>query len=111
MGVFYYIHSVALFEDLPLEEHYHSPEEFYFAADQAYQQVQSILSSDPPCDSPTSLFLECHQLLDRRLHLRPHACRVGSAVLRQQPRVGQLSYSYHKIQNENYLRNSEIVCL
>lgn len=39
MGVFYYIHSVALIEDLPLEEHYHSPEEFYAAADVAYAQV------------------------------------------------------------------------
>jgi len=38
MGVFYYIHSVALIEDLPIEEHYHSPEEFYAAADRAYAQ-------------------------------------------------------------------------
>lgn len=39
MGVFYYIHSVALVEDLPLEDHYHTPEEFYAAADRAYAQV------------------------------------------------------------------------
>jgi ribonuclease kappa len=39
MGFFYYIHSVALIEDLPLEEHYHSPAEFYAAADRAYSQV------------------------------------------------------------------------
>jgi ribonuclease kappa len=39
MGVFYYIHSVALVEDLPLEEHYHTPQEFYAAADKAYSQV------------------------------------------------------------------------
>lgn len=39
MGVFYYIHSVALVEDLPLEEHYHTPAEFYAAADKAYSQV------------------------------------------------------------------------
>lgn len=39
MGVFYYIHSVALIEDLPLEEHYDSPKEFYAAADVAYSQV------------------------------------------------------------------------
>jgi len=38
MGVFYYIHSVALIEDLPLEEHYTSPEKFYIAADNAYNQ-------------------------------------------------------------------------
>lgn len=39
MGVFYYIHSVALIEDLPLEEHYPTPDEFYAAADRAYAQV------------------------------------------------------------------------
>lgn len=39
MGFFYYIHSVALVEDLPLEEHYNSPEDFYVAADIAYSQV------------------------------------------------------------------------
>jgi hypothetical protein len=44
MGVFYYIHSVALIEDLPLEEHYHTPKEFYAAADIAYKQVSSTWS-------------------------------------------------------------------
>lgn len=39
MGVFYYIHSVALIEDLPLEEHYNDPDKFYAAADAAYSQV------------------------------------------------------------------------
>lgn len=39
MGVFYYIHSVALIEDLPLEDHYPTPQEFYAAADRAYSQV------------------------------------------------------------------------
>ncbi|CAG9799178.1 unnamed protein product [Chironomus riparius] len=38
MGVFYYIHSVALIEDLPIEEHYKTPSEFYAAADRAYSQ-------------------------------------------------------------------------
>ncbi|GAB0091952.1 Ribonuclease kappa [Sergentomyia squamirostris] len=38
MGVFYYIHSVALIEDLPLEEHYSGPVEFYAEADKAYSQ-------------------------------------------------------------------------
>lgn len=46
MGVFYYIHSVALIEDLPLEEHYKSTEEFYAAADRAYSQVNNCSSSD-----------------------------------------------------------------
>lgn len=41
MGGFYYIHSVALIEDLPLEEHYSSPTEFYAAADRAYSQVNN----------------------------------------------------------------------
>lgn len=45
MGGFYYIHSVALIEDLPLEEHYSSPEEFYAAADRAYSQVNNQLLS------------------------------------------------------------------
>jgi ribonuclease kappa len=39
MGVFYYINSVALIEDLPLEHHYDTPKEFYAAADAAYKQV------------------------------------------------------------------------
>ncbi len=39
MGVFYYIHSVALIEDLPLEAHYDDPNKFYAAADAAYSQV------------------------------------------------------------------------
>lgn len=39
MGVFYYIHSVALIEDLPLEEHYETPDDFYEAAGVAYSQV------------------------------------------------------------------------
>jgi len=38
MGLFYYIHSVALVEDLPLDEHYATPELFYAAADRAYSQ-------------------------------------------------------------------------
>ena len=43
MGVFYYIHSVALIEDLPIEEHYKTPTEFYAAADRAYSQVSHLL--------------------------------------------------------------------
>lgn len=39
MGIFYFIHSVALIEDLPLEVHYPTPKEFYAAADAAYSQV------------------------------------------------------------------------
>lgn len=39
MGVFYYIHSVALIEDLPLHEHYADPNVFYQEADAAYSQV------------------------------------------------------------------------
>lgn len=41
MGIFYYVHSVALIEDLPLEAHYKTPAEFYAAADKAYGQVIS----------------------------------------------------------------------
>ncbi|XP_044778474.1 ribonuclease kappa isoform X2 [Drosophila simulans] len=38
MGLFFYINSVALIEDLPLEEEYHSLEDFYAAANRAYNQ-------------------------------------------------------------------------
>lgn len=38
MGVFYYMHSVALIEDLPLKEHYETADEFYADADKAYSQ-------------------------------------------------------------------------
>lgn len=41
MGVFYYIHSVALIEDLPLHEHYADPNVFYQEADAAYSQVNA----------------------------------------------------------------------
>lgn len=40
MGLFFYIHSVALIEDLPIEEEYHSLESFYTAANAAYNQVR-----------------------------------------------------------------------
>lgn len=39
MGLFFYIHSVALIEDLPLEEEYKDLDEFYTAANTAYNQV------------------------------------------------------------------------
>ena len=42
MGLFYYMHSVALVEDLPLEDHYPTPTDFYAAADKAYGQVSLI---------------------------------------------------------------------
>lgn len=39
MGLFFYIHSVALIEDLPLAEEYKTLDEFYTAANNAYNQV------------------------------------------------------------------------
>lgn len=39
MGVFYYIHSVALIEDLAIEEHYSTSAEFYTEVDVAFKQV------------------------------------------------------------------------
>lgn len=39
MGLFFFTKSVALVEDLPLEDHYDTPNEFYAAADKAYEQV------------------------------------------------------------------------
>lgn len=38
MGIFYYTHSVALIEDLPLEHHYDDPKKFFAEADKAYSQ-------------------------------------------------------------------------
>lgn len=38
MGLFFYVHSVALIEDLPLEEEYATVDEFYSAANTAYNQ-------------------------------------------------------------------------
>lgn len=91
MGVFYYIHSVALVEDLPLEEHYASPEDFYFAADKAYQQVRNCHSCGQMIQMNHRLsLLERLQLLDRRLYLYRYPGRLRTAVLRQQPLVCQL---------------------
>nr|Q9NDV2.1 RecName: Full=Ribonuclease kappa-A; Short=RNase K-A; Short=RNase kappa-A; Flags: Precursor [Ceratitis capitata]CAB77385.1 ribonuclease [Ceratitis capitata] len=38
MGLFFYINSVALIEDLPIDEEFNSVEEFYTAATSAYNQ-------------------------------------------------------------------------
>jgi len=38
MGIFFYIKSVALIEDLPLKEHHSSPGEFFADVDRAYSQ-------------------------------------------------------------------------
>ncbi|XP_037960765.1 ribonuclease kappa-like isoform X1 [Teleopsis dalmanni] len=38
MGLFYYLQSVSLIQDLPLEEHYDTLEMFYDAASDAYYQ-------------------------------------------------------------------------
>lgn len=45
MGIFYYIKSVALIEDLPIEEThvFNSVTEFYTEADRGYTQVSSHL--------------------------------------------------------------------
>ncbi|XP_014274952.1 ribonuclease kappa-B [Halyomorpha halys] len=37
MGIFYYFKSVALLEDLPIEESYSTPHEFYTAAEAGYK--------------------------------------------------------------------------
>lgn len=43
MGIFYYIHSVALAEDLPgLEEGFATSEEFYAHVNRGYNQVCAI---------------------------------------------------------------------
>jgi len=41
MGIFYYINSVALIEDIPLDEHmvYKDAQDFYTEADRGYTQV------------------------------------------------------------------------
>lgn len=45
MGIFYYVHSVALIEDLPLEAHYTDPKKFYADADKAYSQVSTFFNT------------------------------------------------------------------
>lgn len=49
MGVFFYIHSVALVEDLAVEHQYANPDEFYAAADKAFLAVswKSVPSGFP----------------------------------------------------------------
>ena len=42
MGLFFYIHSVALIEDLPILEEYHTLDAFYADANAAYTQVIMI---------------------------------------------------------------------
>jgi ribonuclease kappa len=61
MGVFYYIHSVALIEDLQLKEHYETIAEFYSEADKAYSQVIRKKWEIPSYTGDTNQFsiLEC----------------------------------------------------
>lgn len=42
MGLFYYVHSVALIEDLPLEHKYADPKVFFAEADKKYEQVRKL---------------------------------------------------------------------
>lgn len=79
MGVFFFIRSVALVEDLPLDEHYRSPQEFYAAADLAYQQVCFQWVSGSPANS--RFLAECHQLLDRHCFVHPHPDRISTTIL------------------------------
>lgn len=58
MGFLFYIKSVALVEDLGLEEHHASPVEFYVAADRAYDNVRDILRS-PEFHLHLFVLLEC----------------------------------------------------
>lgn len=43
MGIFYYIKSVALAEDLPLKESYEKLDDFYRDADRGYNLVSLVL--------------------------------------------------------------------
>lgn len=43
MGIFYYIKSVALAEDLPLKESYDKIDDFYRDADRGYNLVSIVL--------------------------------------------------------------------
>lgn len=52
MGIFYYIHSVALIEDLPIEHFYHDPKKFYADADKAYNQVSNSSYHVPLINTP-----------------------------------------------------------
>lgn len=49
MGIFYYVRSVALVEDLPLEEeNFTTAEKFYADADRGYSQVISLFINTAP---------------------------------------------------------------
>lgn len=93
MGFFYFTHSVALVEDLPLEDHYPTPNEFYAAADKAYDQVSERFFSILLSFTNNSIFirfsfylrLECIQLLDSCMFVCAHIGDFGSTILRQQP--------------------------
>lgn len=52
MGVFYYVEAVALAEDIPEIEEYHSLEDFYSKMSNGYQQVWS---KDTPKDFSVSV--------------------------------------------------------
>lgn len=110
MGVFYYIHSVALVEDLPLELHYKSPEEFYAAADRAYSQVFTVIWSQ----WFIKLFTKCFRMHTTAgslpafmlvLSSSQHSSSTQIAVHQLTKPFDQKSYVYI------YMRNSEILCL
>lgn len=84
MGIFYFVKSVALIEDLPIdEEHtFASVEDFYAEADRGYTQVCQIWSCD--CDVYYLYVLECIQLLDRCLFIRFDTSVLWSPILCQQ---------------------------
>lgn len=100
MGVFFYIHSVALVEDLAVEAHYSDPNEFYAAADTAFLQVRDSSIDIEIRNHLSHNILHVsvvvgHQLLDRCPHLPGHSGLLRLAVPCQQPPVRQLSSCRH----------------
>lgn len=92
MGVLYSVNSVALIEDLPLQDHYNTTDEFYVDVDKAYKQVFAI---EQPLSTQFDIsiffiiyilsYLERTQLLDCSLHLHYFTCNFWSSILRKQP--------------------------
>jgi len=82
-GLFFYINSVALIEDLPLEEEYHSLEDFYAAANRAYNQVNFELFNSEYQLYSTLIISECLQLLDCCMHLRAYIAGFRTTILHE----------------------------
>ncbi len=84
MGVFFYTNSVALIEDLPLEEEYDNSDKLQTEMEAGFQQVRSVISIQSH-DFMSGFFSERAKLLDRSAALLSDAVRLRTTVLDEQP--------------------------